>query len=125
MKFPLVKSNICPTTLSQEITEFVARSTEAVITRFLPNFVIPAFFCGHRRAGFSEAPDLIYLLGHLHTLGVPRIGGVPVGEAIVKLLRGVDGPATDTFYSYRVAETLLDHPSTPVAGESVMMEYMI
>jgi len=107
MKFPLVKSNICPTTLSQEITEFVARSTEAVITRFLPNFVIPAFFCGHRRAGFSEAPDLIYLLGHLHTLGVPRIGGVPVGEAIVKLLRGVDGPATDTFYSYRVAETLL------------------
>jgi hypothetical protein len=107
MKSPLVKSNISPMALSQEITDFVTRRTEAVIERFLPDFVIPGFFCGHRRAGFSEAPDLIYLLGHLHTLGVSKICGVPMTAAIHKLLRCVDGPATTTFFSYRVAETLL------------------
>lgn len=107
MKSPLVTPDISSIALSQEITDFVTRRTEAVIARFLPDFIIPGFFCGHRRAGFSEAPDLIYLLGHLHNLGVTSVAGVPIREAIPKLLRCVKGPETNTFYSYRVAETLL------------------
>lgn len=107
MKALTVKSDITPAALSQGITDFVTRRTEAVIERFFPDFVIPGFFCGHRRAGFSEAPDLLYLLGHLHALGVSSIAGTPIVEALPKLLRCVDGPATNTFYSYRVAETLL------------------
>ena len=107
MKSLLIKSNISSAELSQEITDFVAQRTEAVLRRFLPDFVIPGFFCGHRRTKFAEAPDLIYLLGHLHKLGVSSINGAPIAETISKLLLRVDGPATDTFYSYRVAETLL------------------
>jgi hypothetical protein len=107
MKSPLVSPDLSAAVLAQEIAEFVTRRTEAVVARFLPDFVIPGIFCGYRRAGSSEAPDLIYLLGHLHGLGVASIAGVPIGEAIPKLLRCVNGPATNTFYSYRVAETLL------------------
>jgi hypothetical protein len=107
MKSPTVISDITPAALSKGITNFVSQRTEAVIERFFPDFVIPGFFCGHRRAGFSEAPDLLYLLGHLHALGVSSIAGLPIVEAIPRLLRCVNGPVTNTFYSYRVAETLL------------------
>ena len=99
-------TDLTPAALSQKITDLVVRRTEVIIARFVPDFVIPGFFCGHRGRGV-EGPDLIFLLGHLHSLGVSRIGGVPVEKAITKLLRAVDGPATETFYSYRVAETLL------------------
>lgn len=96
-----------PSTLSQRITDFVAARTEAIVARFLPDFVVPGFFCGHRRAAFSEGPNLVFMLAHLHRLGVPKMAGVPIDEAIVKLLRGVHGPATETFYSFFVAESLL------------------
>jgi len=96
-----------PAELSSQITGFVTQRIEAIVRRFMPDFVIPGFFCGHRRPGFSEGPDLIYTLAHLHALGVKTIADVPIEKAISELLRGVDGPATDTFYSYRVAEALL------------------
>jgi glycosyltransferase involved in cell wall biosynthesis len=107
MKSPLVRSGLTPASVAQDITDFVAQRTEAVVARFLPDFVIPGIFCGHRRPGFSEAPDLIFLLGHLHRLGASSIAGVPIRDATVKLLRYVDGRTTTTFFSYRVAETLL------------------
>jgi glycosyltransferase involved in cell wall biosynthesis len=107
MKSPSLQTGLTPASVADAITQFAAERTEAAVARFLPRFVIPAIFCGHRRPGFSEAPDLIFLLGHLHRLGVEKINGTPIREAIVKLLRCVDGPATTTFYSYRVAETLL------------------
>ena len=96
-----------PSVLSRQIVDFVAGRTGAIVTRFLPDFVIPGFFCGHRRHGSSGGADLISTLAHLHQLGVASIAGVPVDRAIAKLLRGIDGPATDTFYSYFIAESLL------------------
>ena len=40
-------------------------------------------------------------------LGVETVAGVPIRDAVRRLLRPIDGPATTTFYSYRVAESLL------------------
>jgi len=93
--------------LSRQITDFILERTEAIIARFLPDFVIPGFFCGHRRHGSSGGADLLYTLAHLHTLGVSKIAGVPVARAMAKVLRDIDGPTTMTFYSYFVAESLL------------------
>ncbi len=85
-----------PSQLSQKITDFTSRRVEAVVERFLPDFTIPGFFCGHKRTGFAEGPDLLYTLGHLHQLGVKEVAGVAIDQAITKLLRGVDGRGTDT-----------------------------
>ena len=91
--------------LSWQITEFVVARTEAIIARFLPDFVLPGFFCGHRLAS-GEGPNLAYLLAHLHALGVTQIAGIPIEKAIAKVLRRIDGPTTETFYSFFVANTL-------------------
>ena len=93
--------------LSRQITDFVFERTEAIITRFLSDFVIPGFFYGHRKHGSSGGADLLSTLAHLHTLGVSKIAGVPLDRAMAKVLRDIDGPTTDTFYSYFVAESLL------------------
>jgi glycosyltransferase involved in cell wall biosynthesis len=104
--------------LSREITEFTKRRTEALITRFLPDFHIPAFFCGIKRSTASEEPDLSYTLGNLYKLGVVEVAGVSTSKAMATLLRRVDGPATETFYSYRVAESLLAFG--PFAGNPLL-----
>jgi len=108
MKSPLVTADSNAAALAQEIADFVVERTEAVIKRFFPDFVVPGFFCGYGRARYADAtPDLIYLLGHLYALGVSSIAGTPIREVLPKLLLRVNGPVTNTFYSYRVAETLL------------------
>jgi glycosyltransferase involved in cell wall biosynthesis len=61
--------------------------------------------------GFPIGPnalgDMLYDLGLLHELGVATAAGRPVAAWVPEFLRRLDGPATDTFYSYRTAETLL------------------
>jgi len=45
--------------------------------------------------------------GHLQRGGVEQIAGAPVDEVVRTLLAGIDGDRTHTFFSYRVAETVL------------------
>ena len=96
-----------PHSLSEQIARFAAQWTEALVARFLPDFVIPRFFCGHWRPGSAEEANLAYLLAHLHRLEVREIAGVSVPDAITRLLRCVDGPKTETFYSFFLADALL------------------
>ena len=66
----------------------------------------PSTFAGH----FVDADvraDLLYTLTHLAAGGVSTIGGTPIDDVVATLLTEVDGPRTHTFFSYRVAETLL------------------
>ena len=94
--------------LSARITSYVTEQLEATIARFFPDLNVPRFFCGYRRAIFHEAPDLAYTLAALHNLGVKQISGIPIADAIARVLRTVDGKMTDTFFSYFVAESILE-----------------
>lgn len=102
--------------LRNDLIRFVTERTEAVVSRFLPNFEIPGFMAGYRTAGFDTA-DLIYLAANLQSVGVSSICGVPVESIFRKLLKKVDGPKTETFYSYRIAETILGLGGFPALND--------
>jgi hypothetical protein len=65
-------------------------------------------FAGHLVAPDVRA-DLAFTIGRLGAAGVASIAGRPVLDALEAVLRPVDGGGTHTFFSYRVAETLLAH----------------
>jgi len=92
--------------LSSKITAFAVARTEALIARFLPDLGLPGFFCGLRMTGASEAPNLVSLLAHLRKLGIDKIASIPIETAISKILKGVQGRSTETFYSLFIGETL-------------------
>ncbi|MEM7030580.1 MAG: hypothetical protein AAF629_13515, partial [Chloroflexota bacterium] len=99
-------SPIAPLELAQEITQFVKKRTEAMIERFFPSLEPPGFFGGYHIYA-SERANLAFILMYLAKLGVTEIAGYPLQTALSTIIRGIDGPRTDTFYSYRIAETLL------------------
>lgn len=97
--------------LSRQITDFVVARTEAILSRYLPDLgndgaALPGFFCGYKLAGY-EGPNLVFLLAHLHSLGVKQIAGQPIEKLISKILRGIHGPSTQTFYSFFTADAVL------------------
>jgi hypothetical protein len=53
--------------------------------------------------------DLAFTIGRLGAAGVSSIAGRPLLDALETVLRPIDGAGTHTFFSYRVAETLLAH----------------
>jgi hypothetical protein len=65
-------------------------------------------FAGHLVAPDVRA-DLAFTVGRLGAAGVSSIAGRPLLDALETILRPVDGAGTHTFFSYRVAETLLAH----------------
>ena len=95
-----------PQTLSAAISQFVFERTEAMIVRFFPDFNVPNFFGGYHIFA-NERANLAYILAHLVELGVDEIAHTPMPEAIARTIKGVDGPRTETFYSYRISEALL------------------
>ena len=95
-----------PPALRAEITQFILQSTEDLARRFFPDFALPAYFAGHRVVA-QESADLAYLLTGLKAIGIQEITGQGIDDILLRLLSQVDGPNTETFYSYRVAETLL------------------
>ena len=88
------------------LVENVRACMEALAARFFPRLELPAYFIG-QRVTFMDRADFAYVLIHLHQLGIETIGGVAIRDAVQRLLRPIDGAATTTFYSYRVAEALL------------------
>ena len=92
--------------LGDELLTFVRSTVESLAAAHFPEWRIPSTFAGH----FVDADvraDLLYTLTHLAAGGVSTIGGTPIDDVVATLLTEVDGPRTHTFFSYRVAETLL------------------
>ncbi len=94
-----------PETLSEAIADWVQQQLEALVARHFRGLEVPRVFAGHP-VGPDVRADLAFTLGHLHGVGRGGLDGSPAPEAIARVLRPIDGAATHTFFSYRVAETL-------------------
>jgi glycosyltransferase involved in cell wall biosynthesis len=91
--------------LSQDIGEYVAAHVNRIAAKYFPDWRIPGTFLGHQ-VGSEVHADVAFTLGLLHQFGVARVAGSDVAGAIGTVLRSIDGKRTNTFWSYRVAETL-------------------
>ncbi len=96
-----------PRSLADELVAQCVTTIEAFVAHHAPSWRLPRVFAGHAVAADVRA-DLIFTLGHLAASGVTRVSGTPIDDAITMLLREVDGAATHSFFSYRIAETLLE-----------------
>jgi hypothetical protein len=85
--------------------EFVVSCLEALVESHLPGFSIPRVFAGYE-VGTDVRADLAFTLGLLGEGGVSSVAGVPIEDALVRVLGPTDGRRTHTFFSYRVAETV-------------------
>lgn len=92
--------------LADALVAFVAGQIEALAEHHAPGLVLPRVFAGHP-VGPDARSDLAHTLGLLFEAGITEIAGRPTADAALSTLRGLDGRRTDTFYSYRAAETLL------------------
>jgi glycosyltransferase involved in cell wall biosynthesis len=101
------------TDLRAELAGQCVERIEQFVAAQAPGWRLPRVFAGHA-VGADVRADLMFTLGHLASAGVDRVAATPVEDAIALLLRGVDGAATHSFFSYRIAETLLD--AGPFAG---------
>ncbi|UDY34884.1 glycosyltransferase [Dermatobacter hominis] len=92
--------------LASWLRGFAVERVEDLVADHAPGWRLPATFGGHRVEP-DVAADLAYTLGHLHAGGVEAIAGTPLTDAVRTVLSRIDGTRTHTFFSYRVAETLL------------------
>ncbi len=97
-----------------ELSEAIAGETldrvEQLARAHFPGWRIPGVFAGHP-VGPDVRADLVFTLCFLHGCGIDRVAATDLTDAIATVLRPIDGPATHTFYSYRVAETLAEFGS--------------
>ncbi|MGZ6952843.1 MAG: hypothetical protein ACXVJX_12120 [Acidimicrobiia bacterium] len=105
--------------LGTALLDFTTATVEALAAAHLPEWRIPRTFGGHRVDADVRA-DLLYTLTHLAAGGVRTIAGDPIETVIRHQLARVDGRATHTFFSYRVAETLLRRG--PFAGNPLLAD---
>lgn len=91
--------------LRERLLELVVTTTEEFVGRFAPGFDLPHTFGGHL-VGTDAVADVAFTLGWLGEAGVDTIAGVSIDDALRTVLARVDGPATHSFFSYRIAETL-------------------
>jgi hypothetical protein len=92
--------------LARQFADYSHQSLETFVRRFMPNGHAPGFV-GGVRFGSDARADLICLLGALYDLGYKEVAGHGIEALLVGLLALVDGEETETFQSYRIAETLL------------------
>ncbi len=92
--------------LATHLTEFVQMQLETIESRYFPNLQLPTLFAGHPM-GADVKGDLVFVLGLLHELGIDQVSDLDIAETIAAILRDLRGEDTHSFYSYRVAETLL------------------
>lgn len=91
--------------LADRIRGFVVSCLERLEEEYLPGLRLPNVFGGHV-VGADTRADLVYTLGLLGAGGTPSVAGLPVDEALRVVLRETDGARTETFGSYRLAETV-------------------
>ncbi len=89
--------------IGDELTALVIAELEQLADHHAPELVLPRVFAGHV-VGPDAHADLAYTLMLVRRLGVDSIGGRRIEPALRHLLATVDGPATHTFFSYRIAE---------------------
>ena len=99
-----------PGRLADALVAHCVNVTEAFVASHAPGWRLPRVFAGHV-VGADVRADVIFTLSHLAAAGVTEIAGSPTTTVISRLLREVDGAATHSFFSYRIAETLLEHGS--------------
>lgn len=92
--------------LAQQMRSFVLARTESIITRYWASLTIPGFFAGFR-IDDTFAIDVADVVTKLHDAGVHQVGTRSSVEIVRTILTQIDGPQTETFFSYRVAEILL------------------
>jgi len=92
--------------LRDEILAFLTTHTAHLLDRAYPGNHIPRFFAGIAIDDTAHM-DVLHLLGLLRNLGVTELNGRPTEELQVDILRRVKGEEITTFYSFRLAETLL------------------
>jgi len=92
--------------LAEQLRDLVVTTLGRLIDLHLPGLRIPGSFAGHKVEP-DVAADLVFTLGWLSEAGVDQVAGYPIDDAVAMVLAAIDGPGTHTFFSYRVAETLL------------------
>lgn len=91
--------------LGRALAGYVVDQLEILDRTHLPGLRLPGVFAGHP-VGADVRADLAFTVALLADAGVVLIGGRTPHEVIVDALAPIDGEATTTFWSYRVAETL-------------------
>jgi hypothetical protein len=91
--------------LAATLVDGTVAMVEAIEYEHAVGWRLPRTFAGHE-VGADVRADLCYTLHHLAEAGVATIAGEPVDAVLTRLLSGVDGARTHTFFSYRVAEVL-------------------
>ncbi|MCU1499000.1 MAG: hypothetical protein JWM47_2953 [Acidimicrobiales bacterium] len=94
--------------LAERLLAFTVQTMEAAERHHLPGWRIPRTFAGHL-VGADVRADMCFTLHHLAEAGVATVAGEAVDDVLRRLLAEVDGRSTHTFFSYRIAETLLRH----------------
>ena len=92
--------------LGDALVGFTVDTVLALRHAHFPDWRIPRSFAGHAVDADVRA-DLLYTLTHLADASVTELDGTPIDTVIAAQLRQVDGARTHTFFSYRIAETLL------------------
>jgi len=97
--------------LAERLTRWVVDTLEVhqdAARGHLPGWQIPRTYAGHQ-VGADVRADVCFTLHHLAAAGVTEVAGERIDEVLCRLLAEVDGRSTHTFFSYRIAETLLRH----------------
>ncbi|MBP7631957.1 MAG: hypothetical protein KA758_16000, partial [Acidimicrobiales bacterium] len=103
--------------LAAQLRAFVVDTLEDAEQAHLHGWRIPRMFAGHQ-VGADVRADLCFTLHHLARAGVTEVAGRPIDEIISGLLADIDGAGTHTFFSYRIAETLLERG--PFEGNALL-----
>ena len=113
----LPAADTTPAVLADRLVAETVATVEALHDQVLPGWRVPRTYAGHEVAADVRA-DICFTLHHLAEAGVTTVAGDDVDDVLVRLLGQVDGSSTHTFFSYRIAETLLRHG--PFAGNPLL-----
>ena len=91
--------------LADRIREFVLSRLAELEAAHLPGLRLPRVFAGHQ-VGADTRADLVFTLGLLAAGGTGSVAGIPIEDALRAVVRETDGRRTETFGSYRLAETV-------------------
>ncbi|HMJ76263.1 MAG TPA: hypothetical protein VK507_09840 [Iamia sp.] len=108
-----------PVALADWLVEETVAVVEDLRREDLPGWRVPRVYAGHEVAADVRA-DICFTLHHLAGAGVTTVAGDDLDGVLLRLLGQVDGSSTHTFFSYRIAETLLRHG--PFAGNPLMAD---
>jgi glycosyltransferase involved in cell wall biosynthesis len=92
--------------LAADFTTYVAETIREIRRRYLEGEPRPGYLAGYPIRS-DVLGDYFFVLGLLRELEVPEIDGETVESTLRRWLPRIDGQATKSFYSYRLAETLL------------------